>query len=368
MVQPDTNRRLLSLDALRGFDMFWLMAGGGLIRTLAKATQWPWLQTITAQTHHVDWHGLAGWDLIFPLFMFISGVSIPYAILGKLEKGFSSRRLLFKIIMRALLLVILGWIYQGFLTHGFNGLRFASVLGQIGIAYGVAAVSVLYLRDFKRIVIVLLVVSVLVTLIHFVIPVPGHGAGVLTKEGCMNAYLDQNILPGKMYRETYDPQGVLCMLSAIALPIMGALTGLLLRGQRFNGYKKTGIMAGAGVALILGSLAIHPFYPINKEIWTIPFDFFTAGISLILLSCFYLVIDVWHLQKWSFFFRVIGMNAITIYMGKRIINFGYTSKFLFGGVAGWFDQYEAFVMVIASLACQWLFLYILYHKKIFLRV
>src|SRR5512133_1639001 len=142
--------RLLSLDALRGFDMFWIVGGGALIQTLFKLFPALWLQSIAAQMEHVPWAGFHFEDLIFPLFMFISGVTIPIAILQKLDKGTSKRELIMKIATRMVILVLLGIIFNGALRNGFTNARYASVLGQIGIAYFIAALIVIFNRSLKR--------------------------------------------------------------------------------------------------------------------------------------------------------------------------------------------------------------------------
>ena len=208
----------------------------------------------------------------------------------------------------------------------------------------------------------------MVTVAQLCIPVPGFGANVLTPEGSMNAYLDQALLPGKMYREYYDPEGVLCMISGAGITLIGALTGLLLRRDQLNGYQKTGIMAGAGMVLVLVAILINPWYPVNKEIWTTTFNLLAGGISLVLLAVLYLFVDVLHFIRWSFPFRVIGMNAITAYMGARLFNFQYTSLFLFGGIASLSGKFKGAVIIMGIILIEWLLLFLLYRKKIFLKV
>mgnify|MGYP001033911696 CR=1 FL=1 len=133
-LKPVSKERLHSLDALRGFDMFWIIGGGALFGALAKATDWSWVHVLAQQTHHVKWIGFHAWDLIFPLFMFISGVAIPFAITSKLEKGVAKPELFKKVFRRMLLLVAFGLVYNGVLQNGFPDMRAASVLAQIGIS------------------------------------------------------------------------------------------------------------------------------------------------------------------------------------------------------------------------------------------
>jgi predicted acyltransferase len=362
-----TSKRLLSLDALRGFDMFWIIGGDRLIHSLAKATDWGWVDGLNTQVTHAKWHGFLAYDLIFPLFMFLAGVSIPFAILSKLEKGVPRRNLVWKIIRRAVVLIILGIIYNGGLRN-FENPRYASVLGQIGVGYGIAAIVCLFSKNIKTVLLSFLFVCLTVTVAQLCIPVPGHGANILTQDGCMNAYLDQLFLPGKFYSKHYDPQGILCMVSGVGTTLIGVLTGFLLRKESLNGYRKTGLMAGAGMALISVALLANPWYPINKEIWTTPFTLLSGGISLLLLAIFYLLIDVLHFTRWSFPLRVIGMNAIMIYMGSSLFNLKQTSQFLFSGIASLYGNFESVIGIIGLILVEWLLLYFFYKKKIFLKV
>ncbi|WOO40633.1 acyltransferase family protein [Rubellicoccus peritrichatus] len=364
--KPSTER-LQSLDALRGFDMLWIVGGAQLIRAFAKATEWRVADVMEKQMWHAPWHGFTAYDLIFPLFMFLAGISIPYAITSRLEKDVHTNDVARRIIRRTVLLIIFGAIYNGALSN-FENARIASVLGQIGVGYCIAAFSFLYLRKFKPVLLAFLAVSIFVAIAQLLITVPGYGAGVLTPEGSMNAYLDQLLLPGKMYRENYDPQGVLCMVSGAGITLLGVLTAMILRLRTWSGYKKAAIMVGSGLSLILVSLLINPWYPINKEIWTTTFNLLTGGISLILFAAFYLVIDVFRLSRWSIPLCVIGVNAITIYLAARLFSFNKASELLFGGIASLAEGFSAVIIVAGVILLEWLMLFYLYKKKIFLKV
>jgi predicted acyltransferase len=150
---------------------------------------------------------------------------------------------------------------------------------------------------------------------------------------------------------------------------MGALAGELLRSKSLSEYRKLLILSVTGVVFIILALLLKPVYPIIKAAWTTTFNLLAGGIACLLLALFYLIIDVWHFRKWSFFFSVIGMNSITIYLGTRMIDFGYTSKFFLGGLANLCGEAWGEVIIwIGILALEWLFLLFLYRKKIFLRV
>jgi len=366
-----TDHRLLSLDALRGFDMFWIIGGGELFIALSRVTGWNWLEWWAKQQHHVPWDGFRFEDLIFPLFMFISGVAASYAILGKLGKGSDKPHLAWKVVRRGLTLVILGFVYNGILQlrFGGEGFRFASVLGQIGLAYLFACLIVLFTRKsiFRLIWLALILLGY--AIIQNFIPVPGVGAGVLTPEGCINGYIDRLLLPGKLYGGTFDPEGLLCIVSATGITLMGALAGEVLRNKAWSEYRKLLIISGTGVLFIILALLLEPVYPVIKAAWTTTFNLLAGGIACLLLSLFYLIIDVWRFRKWTFFFSVIGVNSITIYLGTVLIDFGHTSRFLFGGlsrIAG--EAWGEVIFWTGIILIEWLMLLFLYRKKIFLRV
>jgi len=366
-IQPE---RLASLDVMRGFDMFWIIGGGSLIIALAKITEWGWLQAIAEQMHHVKWDGFHFEDLIFPMFMFISGVAIPYAINSKVESGANKNLLFRKIVKRGVILVLLGILYNGALDKGFTDMRVASVLGQIGLGYLFAATINLYTSSFKARVLWLVGILAGIAILQLVVPVPGFGAGLLTQEGGMNAWIDQLMLPGRLLGGTFDPEGVLCIVSAISVTLMGSLAGGILRDGTPATSRKSVILAISGAVLITAALLLSSFYPIIKAAWTVPFNLLTAGISSMLLSLFYYSIDV---KKWTngiisyklLFFKVIGMNSITIYLATRIINFNQASRFFTGWLASPFGDW---IIILGAITLEWLLLYYLYKKKIFLRV
>jgi predicted acyltransferase len=364
-----TKERLKSLDTLRGFDMAMLVGGCGIITALAEATDLGWLDGLATQMHHVSWEGFRFYDLIFPLFMFISGAAIPYGITSKLEKGIPSQVLFKKILWRFIALVFLGIIYNGALRKGFTDLRYASVLGQIGVGYFFASLIFLYTRRPGRILLWLTGIMAVVAVLQLFVPAPGYGAGSFEKGASLNAWLDQLILPGRLHNEVFDPEGVICMVSAIAVTLMGGLSGYVIRS--FSGSmqrKALWIALGGSLAIIL-ALVLSPVYPIIKKMWTVPYVLLAGGISALLLSLFYFVIDAKGINKWTPFFIVFGMNSITIYLGVKILDFERASSF----VLGWTQHHIGEAWGGVFLACgvlilQWALLLFLYRKRIFLRI
>ena len=368
--EPKQPERLQSLDVLRGFDMFWIIGGGSLIVALAEATKWGWLEVIGEQMEHVPWAGFHFEYLIFPLFMFISGVAIPYAITAKVEQGAKRRKLFNKILKRGIILVLLGIIYNGALKNGFANMRVASVLAQIGLGYLFAATIVLYTKSLKTRLAWLIGILSGIAILQLFVPVPGYGAGLLDPEGGMNAWIDRMFLPGRLYGGTFDPEGLLCIVSAITVTLMGTFAGSFLRDGEPASRQKAGKLAITGAALVVVALALSPVYPIIKAAWTVPFNLLTAGIGFLLMSLFYFSIDVkgWTKGIVSYkilFFKVIGMNSITIYLAVDIINFGLISQFFVGWLAAPLGQW---IVILGAIIIEWLLLYYLYTKKIFLRV
>ncbi|MEN8229421.1 MAG: DUF5009 domain-containing protein [Bacteroidota bacterium] len=372
MTNESTNtkqkERLQSLDVLRGFDMFWIIGGGALLGSLAKIADWNWLNTLAEQLHHVDWNGFRFYDLIFPLFMFISGVAIPYAITSKRDKGVTKTQLFRKVFRRMILLVAFGLVYNGVLKNGFPDMRAASVLAQIGISYFFASLIVIYTDSITPRFYWLAGILTGIAILQLFVPVPGFGAGVITPEGSINAWIDQHFLPGKLIYGTYDPEGVLCIISATSVTLMGSFAGNILRRKGFSPDKKALILLISGLSLVIVAVALSPVYPIIKKIWTVPFNLLTAGISFLLLSLFYYIIDVKGWKNGTLFFRVIGLNSITIYLGVAIINFYHTSEFLLGWLSKPAADFGPVIIIIGAIIAEWLFLYYLYKNKIFLRV
>lgn len=367
---PKPTERLESLDVLRGFDMFWIIGGGVLIVALAKSTGWVWLQAVAEQMSHVKWVGFHFYDLIFPLFMFVSGVAIPYAINSKVGNG-TKRNLLFrKILKRAVILILLGILYNGALQTGFKDARFTSVLAQIGIGYFIAATINLYTKSFSARIVWLVVILGINAVLQLAVPAPGIGAGSFDPALGINAWVDQLMLPGRLHYGTYDPQGIICMISASSVTLMGSLAGSVLKYGSGATARKALILSITGFVLILLALLLSPVYPIIKNAATVPFNFLTSGISFMLLALFYFVIDV---KKWTkgiisykwMFFKVIGMNSILIYMISHIMNFYKLSGFFTGWLAIPFGDW---INIIGGIAIEWLILYYLYKKGIFLKV
>jgi predicted acyltransferase len=368
--KPQT-KRLYSLDALRGFDMFWIMGGEGIFIGLASLTGWPIFQWWAGQLEHVTWHGFHFYDMIFPMFLFIAGISFPFSVAKRLAAN-ESRKLLYRhVIMRGLILVLLGILYNNAVRFDFANLRYGSVLGRIGVAWMFAAIIFMNTKlNFRIFWFCGLLIGYWLLLLLF----PAHDLGssdIFSREGNLTSYVDRLLMPGKLYLGNHDPEGILSTIPAISTALLGMFTGEFLMSQYLNNkpLRKVLFMFFAAICLMIIGQLWNLVFPINKNLWTSSFVCFVGGLSLLLFTLFYLIIDVWNFRKWAFFFVVIGMNPITIYLAERIINFKSASKFFFGGIitmlpGTWAPLFNG----IAITAVGWVFLYVLYRKKIFLKV
>ena len=368
--------RLYSLDALRGFDMFWIMGADELLYSISHATNSPFWNAIATQFTHPDWNGFHLYDLIFPLFLFMAGVSTPFSVGRELEKGKSREQLLLRVIKRTLILVLLGlFVNNGLKIQPIANIRFPSVLGRIGIAYMVANIIYLYAKEWSLAIWFCFFIVGYYLLLKFT-SAPGFAHGDLTPQGNFASYIDRTILPGRLYvlfpngkPNMHDPEGLFSTIPAISTGLLGIMTGLILKSRTLTQNAKAIRLAIGGIIFLVIAQIWNLDFPINKNLWSSSFVMQAGGLSLLLMALFYYVIDVLGYKKWAFFFKVIGMNSILIYISGHIIGWKFTNNALFG----WLGQlmgnpYNAVVMAITFLLIKWLFLYFLYQKKTFLRV
>jgi predicted acyltransferase len=361
-----SGERLLSLDALRGFDMFWIMGGDTLAVVALSMLPFPAAKALRWQFEHVEWAGFVFYDLIFPLFLFLVGCVIPYSLQKyQSQPGAAAWR----ILRRVVLLVLLGLVANGLLNLRPDSLRYCGVLQRIGVCYGVAAFF--YLR-FRVRGLSLLTAGILLGYwaVLALVPAPGGDPGDYTKAGNLAGWLDRRLLPGQIPAQWYgfgDNEGLLSTIPAVATALLGVLAGVWLKSGR-SGFLKAAGLAAAGVALVFAGYEWARWFPIIKNIWTSSFVLVSGGFSLLLLSVFYLVIDVWGLRRPAFFWEVIGVNAIAIYMVPRFVNFDNIAGFFLGGLAVRSGMWGSLIMATGAIAAQWLFLWWLYRSRTFLRL
>ena len=368
-VTTNTSERLYSLDALRGFDMFWIMGAEEIFHALFKATGSPLWGAIANELTHPDWNGFHFYDLIFPLFLFIAGVATPYSVGRELEKGKSKSQLVWRVVKRGLILVLLGLVANnGLVIRPLSEIRFGSVLGRIGLAYMFANIIYIYSKERIQIIWFCGLLIGYWLLLKFT-SAPGFAPGDLSMEGNFASYMDRLTMPGKLYLGIHDPEGMMSTIPAIGTGLLGIMTGNFLKHHPMARMKKVIYMAVGGAIFIVLAHVWDLDFPINKNLWSSSFVLNVGGYSLILLAVFYYIIDILGYKKWAFFFKVIGMNSILIYMSGKFISWEYTTNSFFqwlGQLVG--NPFNIVVMAACYVLLQWLFLYFMYRKKLFLRV
>lgn len=350
--------------------MIWIigleLAVCGFCRMFDGGQDW-WL---ARQFHHVPWEGLAFYDTIFPLFVFIAGVSFPFSYARQRGKGCSTLKIHLNVFRRAAMLILFGMVYNGILAFKFDGFRYASVLGKIGIAWMVAALVYLHCGLRARLCVFFGLLVGYWALLHCVAPDAPAGAGSFTLDGCFPGYLDRlGFTPGRLYcRNKLEPSGpVVSALGSSVSAMMGMFAGDILRGKAFSQKRKVVLLVAAGIAAGVAGGLVSLDCPIIKNLWTPSFSLVVGGYSFLMLALFYWLIDVKGWRRWCVFLEVVGLNSITIYMLKRIVDYRGISHFLFGGVASWFPD-PLFVESLGVFALCWLTCWFLHRHKVYLKL
>lgn len=358
--KPGTGR-LLSLDALRGFDMFWIIGGSRLIAPLIAVTGWPFLQTLEKQLHHSRGNGFHALDLIFPLFVFLSGVTLGLSRKPFLELDPPVRRKkYFQAVRRLIFLIFLGIIYNR--AHGWGDFlawdhpRYASVLSRIAIAWFFGAMIVWHLKPRGQLI------AALAILLGYWAMQELCGGG-----SAANVWMDQHFLPGKKLGRM-DPEGLLSNIPAVVNAVLGAFAGRWLTNDT-RLMKKVGYLAGAGALLLAIGWLWNEVMPVNKRLWSSSFVLVTSGWSAFLLALFYLVIDGWKLRWVGLPMAVVGANALLVYLSFTIIDWRQVSERLFGGFLDWAPELsQPLLLNLGVLVIEGGLLTFLYRKRIFVRI
>jgi predicted acyltransferase len=302
------SERLLSLDVFRGLTM------AGMMMVNNQTGPRPYYQL-----GHTDWHGFTYTDTIFPSFMWIVGVAMTLSTAKRVERGENKTKLLMHAFRRAFFIILIGLVLNGFPYFTLAGYRFAGVLQRIGICYFFAAVILLYTKMRGQI---LWTFGLLLTywLLMFYYPVPGVGAGHLEKEANLERYVDQAVLGDHIYKNDkyWDPEGTVSTLPSIATVLFGVLAGQILRRSNQHAERAARIFL-SGNGLILAGLLLSAWMPINKNLWTVSFSVFMAGISSVLFASVYWIVDAKGYTKWTWPFVVYGMNAIAAYTASFLL-------------------------------------------------
>lgn len=363
--------RLLSLDALRGFDMLFIIGFGGVLFELSAlvcGAQDGWLGL---QMKHVAWEGFRQHDTIFPLFIFLAGVSFPFSCASARLRGLSDGTIMLKATKRLVLLFLLGLVYNGALALDFDKIRWASVLARIGCAWYGAALLYLFVGSvrIRAAIAVGLLVGYWAVCFFLVAPDAVAGADSFSEVGCFTGYVDRILLPGRFAGKHLDPEGLLSIFPSVSLAMSGMFAGELVRSGNVSGNRKALLLLGGALAFAAVTFTWQPWCPIVKKIWTPTFITASVAYSLALFALFYWVVDVLGFRRWTFPLRVIGMNAITVYLFYRIVPIQAVAKFFFGGIIKLFPDSCAGILTNLSILCVgWSILLFLYRKKTFLKV
>jgi len=367
-----TAGRMASLDVFRGLTI----AGMILVNNPGS-----W-ESIYSPLEHAAWHGWTPTDLVFPFFLFIVGVSITLALSRRAKSVGTKRALYLKIIRRALIIFGLGLFLAGFPRYDLSTLRIPGVLQRIAVCYLVA--SVIFLNSKWRTQMVIAAsLLVLYWMVMILIPVPGYGAGDLSMEGNLAAYVDRTLFGQHIWKPLYDPEGIMSTLPAIATTFFGVLTGHWLRLRRSE-YEKVAGLFVAGATLVVAGWAWGFWFPINKALWTSSYVLLTAGLALQLLAiCFWLV-DIKGIRRWAKPFLIFGTNALAIYflseLFSRIISLVTLTRddgstvdlqtFVYENLfASWASPKSASLLFAICIVLFWLGVAsLLYRKRIFIKV
>lgn len=371
-------RRVVSVDALRGFSIVWIMGADGAIRTLGRMLhdKGPVLDPVgrflSDQMSHAEWAGFRFYDLVFPLFIFVTGVSIVLALPPLVERE-GKASVYLHVVRRALLLYILGLVFYGGFNQHLSDVRLVGVLQRIAICYLVA--SIMFLNfDWRGLTAALVALLGGYWALMTFVPVPGIGAGSFEPNVNLANWIDTQYLPGRLWDKTRDPEGLLSTFPAIGTCLLGVLAGLLFKDGRLTPAQRSLWLIGAGAALVAAGYLWSLQFPIAKAIWTSSFVLVAGGYSAILLGVMHQLVDVWRWKAWATIFVWIGANAIALYFINGVAGFQpFALRFVGGDIKAWFDQVVTpgaglFVAHLLGLTFAIALAGYLYRRRIFLRV
>jgi predicted acyltransferase len=373
-VMEAASRRLVSLDALRGFAMFWLLGGTALVRALtANAEEGTWSWLLRRQFEHVEWEGFRFYDFIFPLFLFCIGVAVPLSVEKRLEAGDSRWLILRRAGVRLWWMIFFGWWVNGQLLT-WDPSRFGlsySVLMMLGCGYFMAVVLVLFARERTQ---VLVTVGILLGYwaLQMGVPVPGGTPGQFVPGGIFSDWLyDQTIGQlGAPWKSRYGRGALVSMWNHGATAMLGVFAWRVLQRSPDCRRAVLRLVVGGVLLLLLGWLwSWH--LPIVKNRWTSSYVLWCGGLSWLLLALFYAVLDGLHWRRWAGLFLIIGSNSILAYLISTVFMAPFRSlaSILFGGLSLWLSETaHAALLVLASYGAVWLLLAWLYRQKLFLRL
>lgn len=381
---PQVKKRLISLDALRGFDMFWIIGGTQIFSSFAKATNNEFMKTyVLPQFEHVEWQGFRFEDLIMPLFLFITGAAMPYSFAKRLSLGDSRAKLYGHIIKRVLVLYLFGMLtWGGLLKFDLSQLYlYSNTLQSIALGYLISSIIILNLRLRGQIIATAGLLLLFWALLAWLpMPVGEDGmlamapaagekityvSGVYKPDVNVAFYIDKLVLDP--YRHPSPYTWVLSSITFGASVMFGVWAGQILRTQKTDKQKLLHLIYLGFGTIVLG-LIWNIWFPIIKHIWTSSFVVYAAGFSYLCLAAFYFVVDMLNFKKWAFPFIVIGSNAIFVYVIVQFFDFRILADIFVKGLEKWTGDWHSFIRTTLAFVILWSLLYYMYKKKTFIKV
>lgn len=373
-----SSKRLESLDALRGFDLFFLVALGPLMHSLARTANVEWLNESMWVFSHVSWEGFSPWDLIMPLFLFMSGISMPFS-LSRYKSISDKRPLLRRLAKRILLLWIFGMMCQGnLLALDPNTIYLYSNTLQ-AIATGYLITALLFLFTSRRTQIITAVVLLLVywTAMQF-ITVDGYGGGNYTPQGNLAEWIDNTVLgrfrdtaqviDGKVVvADWYHYTWILSSLNFGVTVLTGLFAGYIAK-DKIEEKKKLKLYFGTGITMVIAGWLWNFQMPVIKTIWTSSMVLVSSGYCFLLMGLFYYWIDYKGHRSGITWLKVYGMNSIVAYMLANVVNFRYIGESLFYGLEQYMGSYYSFLMALWNIGAVYVIIWFMYKRGIFLKV
>ena len=360
--------RLASIDVLRGFNMFFLVGAGDILRQLLEAIHSDALQPVQNQLTHVDWIGFSAWDIIMPLFLFTSGLSMPFSFDKFIKQGHSKTQLYGKILKRFCLLFLLGWIVQGnLLDLSLDTFHvYCNTLHSIAFGYLITSLIILNMDKLSMQLVAGVSLVVVYWLLMSFVPVPGFGSGIFTPGGNLAIHIDHAVF-GR-FDDGTQYTWLLTSLGFGATVFSGYYAGRILK-QPLKQNQKLKLLSLIGVGLIIGGLLWSLQMPIIKKIWSPSMILFSSGICYLLLALSYLLTDKWKIDSWcTRGFRMLGLNAIAAYVLYEVFSLDKVATYLVHGLEQYVGAYFPFFVSLCQFGILFFIIWHLYKYKIFLKV
>lgn len=363
-MEPE-RERVVSIDTLRGFDMLWIVGGDHFMRSLGKISDSPVASFLSTQCKHVAWEGFRFYDLIFPLFVFLLGMSVVFSLERYAAGG--ERPPYARIFRRFATIFLVG----AFCDMGISDLAhespFAGVLQRMAWCYLFASLLYTHLKPRNLVIVWVAILVGYWGLLTFV-AAPGQPVVSFEPEKNITAWFDYQFLPLKEDGQYSDSEGLLSTVPAVASAMLGVFAGLLMRNKSVSEMRRVAYFLGAGLVLLAAGYLLGFQTPIIKKIWTTSFVFVAGGYSCVLTGLFYWVVDVKKVRWWTSPFVWIGMNPLAIYACAHVIDFhGMANRFLGGPVAEAFGQFGPLLVTLGGTAAVIFLARFLYKRQIFLR-